>query len=294
MDSVLNILVLGLTRGVLYALLVLGFALIFSVGRVINLAHGAYFMIGAYFSYVVSGLVLGAQTNLWVVVVAVLAGAVVGGLFALFQFYVLMRSLKTAKHDYILVVSLALSLFASEVFRQLFGVSRAVPQPLAHGFSNIGSVRVMNQELVIMPIAAVTIGAMLLYLKYTKQGRSILAVAQNREAAVLMGIDPTKVLAIVFFLAGFTAALAGALMGPIRVVDPLMWISPLIAAFAIVVMGGLGSLYGPIAAAFLLAITETAAGLEIGARYTELVGFVLIVVILALRPAGLLGKQVKL
>src|SRR5665811_1522946 len=107
LDVVASILVLGLTRGMLYALLVLGFALIFSVGRVINLAHGAYFMIGAYGSYVVSHFLLDDRGGLWVVAGAVLIGSVMGAVVALFQFYVLMRRLDNAKHDYILVASLA-------------------------------------------------------------------------------------------------------------------------------------------------------------------------------------------
>lgn len=278
----------------LYALLVLGFALIFSVGRVINLAHGAYFMIGAYCSYVVSHFLLDDRSGLWVVAGAVLIGSVLGGVVALFQFYVLMRRLKNAKHDYILVASLALSLLASEIFRQMFGASGASPLGFVEGSVDVLGVRVISQQLVILPIALVTVGAMLYFLNHTKQGRSILAVAQNREGAVLMGIEPVKVFGIVFFLAGFTAALAGALTAPMQTVGPEMWISPLIAAFAIVILGGVGSLNGPLIAAFLLGMTEVAVGIAFGPQYAELSGFALIVVVLTVRPAGLLGKQVTL
>lgn len=294
MDSLLSIFVLGITRGALYALLALGFALIFSVARVINLAHGAYFMMGAYVSFIASAHVFSGQTGLGFVVLSIVVGTVVSGLVALFQFYVLLRGLTTSRHDYILVMSLALALFAGEFFRQMFGARRATPPVLADGYTSVLGVRVINQELLILPIAGIGVAAMIAFLKYTKQGQSITAVAQNRHGAVLMGIDPVRAFAVVFFLAGCTAGLSGALMGPIRVVDPLMWITPLIVSFAIVVMGGLGSVYGAIAAAFLLGMIETTAALQFGTRYTELVGFVVIIVVLALRPSGLAGKQVRL
>lgn len=294
MDSLLDILVLGTTRGTLYALLALGFALIFSVARVINLAHGAYFMMGAYLSFIVHTYVLDGQGGLGGVVLAIVAGTLLSGLVALFQFFVLLRGLRSTRHDYILVMSLALALFAGEFFRQVFGARRATPPVLADGFGTVLGVRVITQELLILPIAGLAVLAMIGFLKFTKQGRSVTAVAQNRQGAVLMGIEPVKAFAVVFFLAGCTAGLSGALMGPIRVVDPLMWITPLITSFAIVVMGGLGSLYGPLAAAFLLGMIETAAALQLGTRYTELVGFVVIIVVLAIRPSGLAGKQVKL
>ncbi|MGY1916145.1 branched-chain amino acid ABC transporter permease [Blastococcus sp. HT6-30] len=293
MDELLNILVLGITRGTLYALLALGFALIFSVARVINLAHGAYFMIGAYFSYIFYDYVLG-EGGVAMIIIAVVVGALASGLIALFQFYVLLRGLKNPRHDYILVMSLALSLLAGEIFRQVFGAERATPPAFVNSYGTVFGVRVISQELIIVPVAVLAVVAMVLYLKYTRQGRSVVAVAQNRHGAVLMGIDPVKAFAIVFFLAGCTAGLSGALMGPIRVVDPLMWIPPLILSFAIVVMGGLGSLYGTIAGAFLVGLIETATALQIGAAYTELVAFVVIIAVLAIRPAGLFGKQVRL
>jgi branched-chain amino acid transport system permease protein len=292
-DLALDIVVLGLVRGTLYTLLALGFALIFSVGRIINLAHGAYYMMGAYFTYIVFQFVLGGGGRP-TIIVAIITAVVLAGLVGLFQFYVLLRSLRTPYHDYILVMSLALALFAGEIFRQLFGVRRAAAPSLMGGFTEVFGVRIINQELLVLPVALLVIPAVLAFLKYTKQGQSITAVAQNRDGAVLMGIEPTKALAIVFFLAAALAALAGAMIAPVREVDPLMWITPLIASFAIVVLGGLGSIYGTIAAAFLLGVAEMAAGLQLGERFTELVGLVLVIIILATRPTGLFGKQVKL
>jgi branched-chain amino acid transport system permease protein len=293
LDQVSNVLVLGLIRGTLYTLLALGFALIFSVARVINLAHGAYYMMGAYFTYIVYQFVLGGGGR-FAIVAAIITGVVCAGLVGLFQFYVLLRQLKTPYHDYILVMSLALALFTGEIFRQLFGVRRAAAPAIMTGSSDFLGVRIINQELLILPLALVVIPAVLLWLKYTKQGRSVTAVAQNREGAILMGINPTRVLAMVFFLAAVLAALAGAMIAPVREVDPLMWVTPLISSFAIVVRGGLGSIYGPIAAAFLLGIVEMTAGLQLGERFTELVGFVVVIVVLATRPTGRFGRQVSL
>lgn len=289
-----EVILLGFVRGTLYALLVVGFALILSVGRVINLAHGAYYMMGAYFSYIAVNQLFGGSEARAATVLALLVAVILAGLVGLFQFFVLLRSLRRPLHDYILAMSLGLALFAGEVFRQLYGVHRANAPALLRGNTEIMGVRIINQELLIVPIAIVVISLLLAYLKFGRGGRAILAVAQNREGAVLVGVEPTRVMAVVMFLAAALAALAGGLIAPVREVDPLMWIAPLIKSFAIVIVGGLGSTYGALVAAYILGAAEVGIGLRWGAQYTDLVSLILIVLILITRPRGLFGKEIKL
>lgn len=280
---------MGIVRGSLYTMLSIGLALVFSTGGVLNLAHGAYYMLGAYFTYIYSAWVFKSAGGVSLLA-AMAASIATVGILGLFIFYVLLRQLRIQAVDYILATTLALSFFGGEILAHFFGVTGTHVPSLIGGSSSVFGVRVINQELLVLPVAAVVMPSLWAFLKYTKAGQAIIAVAQNREGAILMGVNVNRTLALVMFVSAALAALAGALISAVRLVTPDMWVFPLIKSFAIVIIGGLGSLPGAVVGSFVLGFAEVATSLRFGEQFSELVSLALIVTILLLRPAGLFGK----
>lgn len=281
---------MGIVRGSLYMMLSIGFALVFSTGGILNLAHGAYYMMGAYFTYIFSTWVF-KSSGVVGLLASMGASIVTVGIIGLFLFYVLLRQLRIQAVDYILATALALSFFGGEVLAHFFGVSGTHVPSLIAGSSRILGVRIINQELLVLPVAAVVMPSLWAFLKYSKTGQAIIAVAQNRQGAVLMGVNVSRTMAVVMFVSAGLAALAGALISAVRQVTPDMWVFPLIKSFAIVIIGGLGSLPGAVAGSFILAFAEVFTAMLFGEHFSELVSLALIVAILLLRPAGLFGKK---
>ncbi len=188
----MEILILGFSRGALYALVAVGFVLVFSVGGILNLAHGTLFMLGAYFTYMFYTSVF-SEIGAAAPILSMLAGISAASLFSLALYYLVFRR-RLDSVSYIMVISLAVALFVGEVMALLYGVTGTAVPPLVQGSQVLFGVRVLNQELLIIPVAFVALGGLWAFLKLTRRGKAIEAVAQNRQGAILVGINTDVVL----------------------------------------------------------------------------------------------------
>lgn len=286
----MDIVILGIVRGSLYALIAVGFVLVFSVGGILNLAHGTFYMLGAYFTYIFYAQLFGQTGQTSLVASMLLAVGAVALVAVLIHLVLLRRHIRS--EGYVMVMSLAVALFASEVMALRYGVSATVVPTLLSGNVEILGTKVISQQLLLLPVTGAILGGLWVFLRFTRLGRSINATAQNPLGAVLMGVDTGKVLVFVIGVSAALAAVAGALISSVSTVVPYMWVFPLIKAFAIAILGGLGSLPGAIIASFIVGYAEVVTAFLISEQFAEMVSLFVIILVLLFRPAGLMGFRV--
>lgn len=285
----MEILIIGLVRGALYSLIAVGFVLVFSVGGILNLAHGTFYMLGAYFTFIFYNLIFHSGKVSTLILSLTLAVISVSGLACLIYHLLLRRKIESLV--YTMVMTLALALFVSEIMSLIFGVSGTSVPSLIEGSLSISGVKIIKHQLLFIPIAAIILPLLWLFLKKTRIGQSIDAVSQNRMGSVLMGVNVEIATLITSGLSAGLAALAGALIAPVSSVVPEMWLFPLIKAFAIAILGGMGSLSGSVVASFLLGYAEVITSFLIDEQLTEMVSLAVIVFVLIFKPAGLMGYK---
>ncbi|UCE53395.1 MAG: branched-chain amino acid ABC transporter permease, partial [Desulfobacterales bacterium] len=164
---------------------------------------------------------------------------------------------------------------------------------LIEGSISIGGIKVINQQLLLIPITAMILPALWYFLKRTQMGQGIDAVAQERTGATLMGVSVETATLITSGLSASLAALAGALIAPVSSVVPEMWLFPLIKAFAIAILGGIGSLVGSIIASFVIGYAEIVGSFLISEQLTEMVALAVIVLVLLFKPSGIMGYKLR-
>lgn len=285
----MDLLVFGLTRGAVYALVAVGFVLIFSVGGILNLAHGTFFMLGAYFTYIYYADLIGIS-NLPTLILSIGLAIITVAILAL-AIYRIFYQRHVESVSYVMVISLAIALFISEVMALLYGVTGTSVPPIIAGSQTILGTRVLNQELLILPISALVLLTLFFFLQKSKFGKAITAVAQNREGSQLIGINSKFILGLTILISAALAALAGALVSSLYTVVPSMWVFWLIKAFAIAIVGGLGSIYGAVIAAFLLSFVEVITFQLTSEQYADLVALAVILLVLIVKPSGLMGTR---
>ena len=287
METLAQIIVQGAVTSAVLALVALGFSLVYGVGGTVNLAHGSYFMVGAYGASVAEArfdapLLLAAA-------IGVLAAGVVG----LLVDQLVIRPVRASEVT-VLITTLSTALLLQSVVTFFFG------QPYNRGLSgfvrggtDLLGVTVQSTRILALVVGVVVVGAAVAVLAFTSIGRTVRAVAQDPEAAQLMGVRTTVVSAGVMVAGAMLAGLAGVMVTPYQSANPTMWLIPLTQAFAVVILGGLGSIGGTIAAAGIIGFLDRAVafGLPDGAVLAPLVTAVVILGTLILRPQGLVpGK----
>jgi branched-chain amino acid transport system permease protein len=280
----LEILIYGAVTSAIYAMLAVGFTLIFGVARILNLAHGSFYALGAYGTYVLTTVV---GLPLWTAALITIA------FVALFGVVVEKVLIRPQRHSQIgvLMISLAVALVVEQTLFLVFGSEyRNVPS-FVDVKVNLGGVDVAGARLLTLAVATVAIGALYAFIQFTRLGSAILAISQDPEAAKYMGIPSDKIFSLVMAISAGLAALAGVMAGPFLSVQPSMHLLPIVKAFAIVVVGGLGSIPGSIAAAFLLGYAETCVSYLVSSSWTEIVSVLATLLMLVFRPAGIFGKR---
>jgi branched-chain amino acid transport system permease protein len=279
-----DILVTGLVNGGVYALLAIGFSLIFGVARIVNIAHTAFYMLAAYCFYAL--LVKGGLGFLLSGVIAV--GAVTA--FSVLCYRLVIEPVR--EHEAaVLIATIALALVFQELMLFSFGGHYlGIPSTLE------GSVRVLGvsipyQRLLILVVAGVMLAGVWFMLYHTRLGLAIRATANDLEVANLMGMNVHRVAMLSVAISVALASVAGVVVAPVFVVDPFMWLAPLVTMLAIVVLGGLGSLKGSLIGALIIGYVEaiTVFVLPAGAYLKGAVALLIMVVVLLARPEGLFG-----
>ena len=265
-------------------MLAVGFTLIFGVARILNLAHGSFYALGAYGAYFFT-----SHLKLPLFPAALLAIAV-AALFGIFVEKVLVRPMRSSQLA-VLMITLAVALVVEQALFLTFGSEyRNVPAFVETKYT-IGGVDVGGQRLLALGASITLIALLWLFIQRTRLGSAILAVSQDPEAANYMGIPSDRIFTIVMGLSAALAAAAGILAGPFLTVQPTMWLLPIVKAFAIVIVGGLGSIPGSILAALMLGYAETIVGYLISTSWTEIVSVLATLLMLVFRPAGIFGKR---
>ncbi len=277
-------LVQALVTGGVFALLAVGFSLIFGVARMINLAHTSFLMLAAYGMFFTSTK-LGLDAASSIILALVVTTGI--GLAS----YKLFIDRVREHHVTVLLITLALAMVFQECMLLAFGAHFREAPTLISGYLEIVGVKVSYQHLLTLAVVAVVLLAIWLVLSKTKLGITIRATAQDTEVANLMGINVPQILLISMGMAAALAAIAGVVVAPLWVVYPYMWMSPLVTIMAIVVLGGLGSVKGSLIGAFIIGFVETAVVFFLpgGAFLSSAFALLVMVIILVVRPEGLYG-----
>jgi branched-chain amino acid transport system permease protein len=273
-----------LVTGGVYALLALGFSLIFGVARMINLAHTAFFMLAAYGMFFCS-YQLGLDP-----ILSIILSIVVTTLVAVASYKLFIDRIREHQVT-VLLITIALAMVFQELMLLAFGAHFRAAPALIPGYLEVLGVRITNQQLLSVGIVLVVLVCVWALLLRTKLGLAIRATAQDAEIANLMGISVSRVLLITMGIAAALAAVSGVVVAPLWVVYPYMWLSPLVMVMAIVTLGGLGSIKGSVIGAFIIALVETSVVFLVPAGAFLKLAFALLamVIILVVRPEGLFG-----
>ena len=284
LDILVRILVYGATISGIWALIASGFTLIFGVSRILNFTHGAFFILGAYFGIILIysfGLGPYISTLIGMSMVGLLAMVAYKGIMAPVRHHAVM----------VIIVTLALALVLEQFVLIVFGEHGISFPSMVIGISYIAGVPVPNIRLFVLVIAIIALALLGFFINKTRLGKEITAASQDMESAMLVGLNIDKLFMITMFISAILAALGGSLFAQIYAINPFLTVKALIFAFAIVILGGLGSVKGSVVAAFIVGYILTIVITLFGARWAELVAMLIIIAILVIRPTGLFGVK---
>ena len=289
----------GIAAGSIYALIALGYTMVYGILKLINFAHGDVFMLGAFTGFysakwwAAATHQHGAPQPSWFMAIAILLTAMVAcGLFGFLNELIAYRPLRHAPRIASLITAIGVSFFLEYGGQFVFGPDpQFFPTLIEKHLLNYGGMTTTNYQLIVLVVALIFM-VLLQYIVYgTKFGRAMRAVSFNFETASLMGIPTDRIVSLTFILGSVLAAVAGILYGlAYPKIDPLMGIMPGIKAFAAAVLGGIGNIPGAVIGGLLIGVIEAFVGGSSFSSYRDAIAFVILVLILLFRPAGLLGK----
>jgi branched-chain amino acid transport system permease protein len=278
----------GLSLGAIYALIALGYTMVYGIIKLINFAHGDIMMVGAFVGYF-SLTLLG--TNIFVAMVtAMLTCAVLGVLIEKIAYRPLRNSTRIAA----LITAIGVSLFLEYTVIFLLGPSQKVFPASAFPLKayNVGGLSILNKDVFVFVSAVVLMLILQYIIKWTKTGKAMRAVSLDREAALLMGISVDKTISITFAIGSALAAAAGVMVGVYyNTVNPLMGIIPGLKAFVAAVLGGIGIIPGAMVGGFVMGILETMVSGYGNSLYRDAVAFGVLILILLIKPSGIFGED---
>ncbi len=281
----------GLTQGSVYALLALGFTVIFGTLRMVTFAHGEVFMVGAYIG--LSLFTYFSPNFFFALVIVLLATFILGAVMEIVAF----RFLRDAPHFSSLLVTIGFSILLINVAQLIWGPgTRAVPpaiiEDLAYSEIEFNGIYVTYLQLAVLGVAIALMVAMYLFMERTKIGMAIRATAQDHEAAFAMGVNVNRVFTFTFAIGSMMGGVAGLLVGLYyNVFFPTMGTLLGLKAFSASVVGGLSSLPGAVVAGLIIGVVESFAVEVWDAGVRHMVSFLFMIVVLIARPAGLFGKK---
>lgn len=282
----MQVLVNGILLGGLYACMAIGFSVIWGVMNLINLAHGSMIVLGAYITYFIT-----TQTGIDPFLTIPISGAGLFVLGFLLQKY-LLNFVVHASVFMTLILTFGLDMVMINVNLALFTADiRSITTSYAGLSFQFGEIRVPYTRLGVFILALALTFALYLFMQRTRIGRAIRATAQNARAACVVGIDTKQIYAVTFGIGACMAGVAGSLMAVVYAFSPVVGASFTMKSFVIVVLGGLGSMQGAIVAGIILGVAENLVSGLLIPGYSDAISYILLVLILVLRPRGLFGKQ---
>jgi branched-chain amino acid transport system permease protein len=277
----IQIAVNGLMLGFTYALIASGFSLIYGIMRLLNFAHGEFYMLGAFATYFLTerlGLDYFTSLLLSMILIAALGSIVYLVFFRPFE----------DKHDPSLVIAVGVAMLIGGLSLLIFGEKDKSVTPVFSGIIRAAGVTLSAERLFVIIAAIFLMAALTVFIKFARVGQAMRAVAQDREAAALQGIGVTSTFVICMAVSSALAGAAGALLAPLFVVNPFLGMHAMLKGLVVVVIGGLGSIPGAILGGLLLGFVESIGHTFLGG-ITEILGFAIVMLVLLFRPQGLLG-----
>lgn len=285
MEAFLQHLLNGLLLGGTYALLGIGLTLIFGLMNVVNFAHGEFYTLGAYATF--AALALAGVNFVVAVLAAILLGVAAGALAE----RLLLRPLRGESIDTTMLVMIGLWIILQNTELLVWGgVAKPIPHPFPTEPIGIGPVSVAPIRVFVLAAVVILIAGSHLLIHRTRLGTAMRATFQDRETAALMGVDIARIHTLTFAFGSGLAAAAGALLGPIFIVYPSMGDLASLKAFSVVILGGLGNFTGALLGGLILGLAEELGAGYVSSGYRDAVGFVIIILVLLFRPAGLFAR----
>ena len=285
MDVFLQQVLNGLTLGGIYGLVALGLTLVYGILHVPNFAHGGFYMIGAFVAF---QAMVAWSWGYWA---AMLTAAIAVAVLGIVSERLIFHPLRKASPLHPKIASIGLLLFLEAGAQALWGADfQRMPTPYT-SIVEMGGITAPAQRLLIIGAAFALMVALHLFLTRTITGATIIAMAQNREGASMVGIDANRVSMLTFAISGVLAAVAATLYAPINLVYPAMGHLVITKAFVIIILGGMGSIPGAVLGGLIIGFAESFGAYYISTDYKDIIAFVLLVVILSMRPQGLFAKR---
>lgn len=283
----LQYLINGITQGSLYALVALGYTMVYGIIRLVNFAHGEFLMIGAMCGY------YALQLNL-PIPAAILIAMLSSGLIAVIVERIIYRPIRSAGRIPALITAIGASLFFQYAGQIVFGADpKTIPPFMEEKIYNFGEINISNIQIAVLIITLLVLFFLWWLTHFTKIGKAMRATSFNLKAAELMGINTNRIISFTFFLGASLAGLAGMLMSYTMSVDPMMGTNLGIKAFVAAVVGGIGIIPGAAIGGFILGIAENLVAGLYKSSYRDAVSFLILIIILLVKPSGILGKNIK-
>jgi len=280
----IQILIQGLLLSGLYALIAVGFTLIFSVGRILNLAYGAYLMLGGYMYFWISQSM--GMPKLLGVLMAVVFGIALG----ILKYQLIVKTLR-GDHVAVEISTLILAVVFQAGVVLVFGDSSKILLPIIPGVVYIAGVPVTYNILAATLASWVILGGLYLFIKNTHTGRAMQAVSMDTKGAAISGIVPDHINMITWAISGGLGALGGVFFASYTQLAPSMWVAPLIIAVAVVIVGGIGSIIGTLIVAHVVGFMEVSVVSLLSPELRGVFTMLLIILVLVMRPQGLFGRE---
>ncbi len=295
METLFQQIINGLSLGAIYALIALGYTMVYGVLRLINFAHGDVYMLGAFAGYYLANT-LGLDGNpsvLWAIVVTMGAMAICAVIGILIE-RLAYRPVRSHPRLTALITAIGVSLLLEYGGQVVFGATpRFFPQMIEARTYSLGGVQITNQNLLIIVVAVIVMFGLEFIVHRTRMGKAMRATSYNLSVAKLMGINTDRVIAFTFALGSALAAAGGVLVAlAIPRIDPLMGLMTGLKAFVAAVLGGIGNIPGAMVGGVLIGLMETGLSATAYSTYRDAVAFGVLIIILIVRPSGIFGSSV--
>ncbi len=290
MAEFLQFLINGISVGSMYALIALGYTMVYGIIQLINFAHGEFLMMGAFVGSAVIAQFTGAP--LPVALIAAMLGA---GSIAVFTELVAYRPLRNQARIYVLTAAIAVSVLLQNLGRLIFGAaSQAFPAQFPQGNIELGTenpIWIEYSQLITLALCVALMAGLWVVVNKTKIGTAMRATSQDINAARLMGVNTNLIISFTFMIGASLAGAVGVLYGMQYSIDPLMGVQPGLVAFVAAVLGGIGSIPGAMIGGLLMGIIENLVAGYLSSTYQGAITFVVLIIVLAVKPSGLFGRM---
>jgi len=285
MDIFFQLLLNGIVIGSYYILIALGLSIIFGVLDIPHFAHGSVAMFSGYIAYLV---VSNYNASIFVaIIVSIIFATIIGVILEIVAY----RPVVNAPPINSFIIALALMMVIDNVATVVFGSNQVSIRSASNEVFSLGSVSLSEHRLYLLLTTFILVTGLYLFMKYSKTGKAIRAVSQNKEAAQVVGINTNRISSIVFGLGSGMAGAAGAFMGILFALYPAMGGHTVMKGFAVLILGGLGSFPGTVIGGLLIGITENFGVAMLSSSYKDLFAFVILIIVLVFKPSGLFGNR---